>query len=294
MAILAVASIANAQSLPPLKIATGTSGKGYSALFANIKAVCGSTVPLSEYITAGGLDNLMALSANHADLGIAQIDTLLTMRTGDENIGALQQVIALNNNFLHVFAATNGSRIAGAKKWGGITSEPDQVVYIRNFSQLRGRRVALVGSAQLLGRKLDKQLGYNMQISDFDTDAKAIAALKTGQIDAMMSVTGWPAAVFEKLKPEDGATMVNFDVPSSAPFIVKAITYRNIGVYNAQALASRNVLITRPFKGAKAKSVAALKKCIVDNLLDLQEGEYEPAWKEVKTIDQNFGVDLFK
>ena len=118
--------------------------------------------------------------------------------------------------------------------------------------------------------------------------------VKTGNVDAMMSVSGWPAGVFDKLTTANGVTMINFDVPSAAPFIVKGITYRNIGVYNAQTLASRNILVSRPFAGSKSKSVNALKECIAANLQELREGEYEPASNEVKNINQDFGVASFK
>ncbi len=277
-----------------IKIATGPNGKGYSKLFKDIKSVCGNVVSLQEVNTDGGLGNLSALSTNKAKLGFAQLDTFMTMKNGDENIANLLQVIPLNHNYLHIVVSTTGVRVAGAKKWGGLSSEPDQFVRITSASQLRGKRVALVGSAQLLGRKLDKQLGYNMSFIDVATDDDAFAKVRSGEANAAFTVSGWPSGPVDKLDMKSGLTLASFDVPSVAPFVVKSVTYRGIGVYNVQVLASRNVLFTRPFKGASAKDVAKLKTCITNNLQDLKEGEYEPGWNEVKNVDQNLGVDTFK
>lgn len=287
--VLSMSAMAQVQTL---KVATGPVGKGYSAIFKDMKSVCGDKVNLVEVNSSGGLENLSLLSTNKAAIGIAQLDTVMAMRNGDENIAGLQQVTPLNNNILHVVSAANGYVVKGANVWN-----KDTVAYIRNFTQLRGKRVALVGSAQLLGRKLDKSLGYGMQFVDVNgktADMDAIAMVKAGQVDAMMSVTSWPAPVFDSLTPANGVVMVNYDAPSALPFTVKSVTYRGIGMYNVQSLASRNILLTRPFKGANSKAVAALKKCLFDNLLDLQEGEFEPAWKEVKVGDQDLGVTIFK
>lgn len=277
-----------------LKIATGPAGKGYSNLFRDIKAVCGNTVSLQELNTDGGLGNLNALSLNKAKLGFAQIDAFVSMKAIDENIGGLLQVIPLNHNYLHIVVSSKGYVIPGAKKWGGLSSNPDQVVRITAASQLRGKKVALVGSAQLLGRKLDKSLGFGMQFIDVATDADAFKLVQTGNVHAAFTVSGWPSGTVDKLEMASGLTLVPFDVPAAAPFTVKAITYRKIGVWGVQALASRNVLFTRPFKGSANKEVAKLKACIAANLPEMQDGEYEPGWNEVKDVNQNIGIEQFK
>lgn len=66
-----------------------------------------------------------------------------------------------------------------------------------------------------------------------------------------------------------------------------------MGVYNNNLLAVPNVMLTRPFKGEKAKSVTALKACLSKKLLDLQEGSYEPGWNEIKDLNANYGIPAF-
>lgn len=277
-----------------LKVATGAPGKGYSKLFADMRTVCGAVVPLCEVNTEGGLDNLNSLSTKEADIGMAQVDTWATMKLGDENIDSLQGVMALNANYLHVVTASRGFRISGAAKWGGLSKEDDQVVTIQRFSELRGRRVALVGSAQLLGRQLDRVLQFKMELVDVETDAKAFEMVRNGSVAAALSVSGWPSGTLKNLKQDSGLTLVPYDVQTPNPQMnVRTLNYRGLGVYNNNALAIPNVLFTRPFKGDKAGEVAKLKACLAGKLGELQEGSFEPGWNEIKDSNNTYDVPKF-
>lgn len=277
-----------------LKVATGAPGKGYSKLFNDMRTVCGAVVPLCEVNTEGGLDNLNALSTKEADIGMAQIDTWATMKLGDDNINALQGVQALNFNYLHVVTASRGFMITGAAKWAGLSKEDDQVVTIQRFSELRGRKVALVGSAQLLGRQLDRALQYKMELVDVETDAKAFEMVRNGKVAAAFSVSGWPSGTLKSLKQDSGLTLVPFDVQTPNPQMnVRTLNYRGLGVYNNNALAIPNVLFTRPFKGDKAGEVAKLKACLASKLGELQEGSFEPGWNEIKDSNNTYDVPRF-
>ena len=289
----AITTSSQAAESSVLKIATGPKGKGYSKMFQNIKDICGDKVPMVELNTEGGLDNLNVLSLKKAHVGIAQIDTITTMKAGNESIAAFQQVLAINNNYLNILVSSNGYKIPGEKKWGGLGSEKDTVAYISQFSQLRGKNVALVGSAKLLGQKLDKALGFGMKFVEVGSDAEAQDLVKKGIVHAMFTVAGVNSDAINKLAPANGLRLAGFDVPVSAPLVVKPVTYSNIGSYNVQALAIRNVIVSRPFKGPNAKLVADLKACIIQNLQNLNEGEYEPGWNEVKNYNQDLGIEQF-
>ena len=103
-----------------LRVATGKKGKGYSKLFANINAVCGDKVAMTEVETEGGLQNLTTLAANQADLGFAQLDTLQDMKASDDAIGALQAVLPLNMNLLHIVGRADGYSYKTERKLGGL------------------------------------------------------------------------------------------------------------------------------------------------------------------------------
>lgn len=263
-----------------VKIATGPKGKGYANMFADIKKIVGNTVKVCEVNTTGGLDNLNTLSTKEADLGFVQIDTWKTMKTGDDNIAKLQSVIVLNHNFLHVVVNSAGFGVQGEKKFGIIKGDVKQVV-INGFSDLRGQRVAVVGSAQLLVRQLDKQLGFGMQIIDVKDDNAAFEMVKSGQVAAALTVSGWPSGTVKTLTQQSGLTLVPFNVNIGEPYKVKPVNYKNLAVYNNNSLAIQNVLVTRPFTGQRATNIATLQNEILKNIDELKEGNFQPGWNEV-------------
>ena len=276
-----------------VKVATGPKGKGYSLLYADIAKVCGAKVNLCEVNTAGGLDNLNALSTKEADIGFVQVDAWNDMKNGDENVAALQSVLPVNNNYLHVITAVGGYSVQGEKKFGLIKGDITQVV-IGRFSDLRGKTVALVGSAQLLGRRLDKQFGYGMQFIDAKDDGAAFDMVKKGQVAAAFTVSGWPSGTVKSLTQASGLTMVPFDASISDPYKVKPLNYKGIAVYNNNSLAVPNVLVTRQFSGQRSANIVAVQSCITQNLSELKEGSYQPAWNEVNVNGSTGGITPFK
>lgn len=298
--ILAIASLgayaapaddAPAADCDGVKFATGPKGKGYSTLFADIQKVMKNVPAMCEQNTTGGLDNLNALSTKEADVGIVQLDTWTDMKNGDENIAALQAVMPLNNNYLHVVTLASGFTQETAKKFFGTDKK---LVVIQRFSDLRGQRVAVVGSAQLMGRRLDKMLGYNIQFVDVKTDAEAFDMVKKAQVAAAFTVSGWPSGTVKQLTTASGLTLVPFDAPIGEPYKVKALNYKNIAVYNNNTLAVQNVLVTRAFTGQRQSNVAAIKNGITKNLTELKEGNYQPAWNEVNPNAAVPGMTMFK
>lgn len=277
-----------------IKVSTGPVGKGYSLLLADIKKVCGNKVSICEVKSTGGLDNLNNLSTKDADVGFAQLDTFLDMRSGDENISALQTITPLNYNYLHIIVAANGYDVVTEKRMAGIKYGSDTSnVTITRFTDLRGKRVALVGTASLLVRRLDKQLGLGMSFVDAKDDATAIAMVKSGQVAASFTVSGWPSGAVKGLDTSSGLTLVPFDGMIGEPYKIKSLNYKNLAVYNVNSLGVPNVLLTRPFSGQRAANIAALQSCILSNLNELKEGNFQPAWNEVK-VGEVPGIPTFK
>jgi len=52
------------------------------------------------------------------------------------------------------------------------------------FSDLRGARAALVGSAVLMGRSLDRQLRYGMTFVEEDSESEAFSLLLNHRVQA--------------------------------------------------------------------------------------------------------------
>ena len=50
-------------------------------------------------------------------------------------------------------------------------------------------------------------------------------------------------------------------------------------------MSTQNILVTRQFNGAKNQEVAKLKSLLAGSLNDLKDGEFEPGWNEIKSLD---------
>jgi len=291
--LLASVCVASAQSLT---VATGEAKKGFSKLFANINDVCGTTVPLKELNTNGGLENVGELANKNAVLGLVPVDIYQTMEKTDDAIGRLKAVMSLNSNLLHVVVSSAGyqyqeGRVCDGKElFGKCTGDWKPVVktkVITTMEDLKGRKVAAVGSAQVLARSyFNKKLGYGMDVRDVDPDAKAFELLKKGEVDAVLTMAAYPAGGVSALKQDSGLTLVDFNLPASGVYKVTSKNYKNLGVYGRKFLAVPNLLMARPVdpNGETGQQITRLKACISSNLKKMQdETGFEPSWSDVTT-----------
>ncbi len=274
-----------------LRIGSGPKGGVYELIVRDIQTACGNEVSVCAVPSAGGLQNLMKLSASEVDIGIAQLDTLQEMaRGGDENLRNLQAVMPLHSNLLHVLALREGSKM----KTSGLNffAETRQ---IRKFSDLKGVRVAVVGSAQLVGQTLNSQLGYDMDFVVADNDDQAIKLLQTNKVQAIFTSGGWPMPNIVRHQHSSGLVLVEYDLTAHAPFVGVKRNYQNMDAFNFSFLAVPNLLITRPFKptGDMGKKVGALQSCLLRNLENMQEGRFSAAWKEIKSPNDTLGIARF-
>lgn len=290
-ASLAQTETPGADTAGTLRIATGKHGKGYSKLFADIRSVCGAQVPLSEVETEGGLQNLTTLAANQADLGFVQLDTLQSLKDSDESIAALQAVLSVNMNLLHIVARADGFTTVGPKRLGGLMAGEATTTVLGKFTDMKGLPIAVVGSARSLGRELDRRYAMGLQFVDVETDEQGLAKLKANQVAAMLSTSGWPSGPILKLKRDAGLTLLPFDAAVQPPYQLVRKNYENLNTFNHGFLAAPNLLVTRPFNatGSYGKAVAALQACIQKNLPKLQDGAFEPAWREAKSTNETYG-----
>ena len=278
-----------------LRIASGPAGKIYELVVRDIQAVCGSEVSMCSAPSSGGLQNLSLLSASEAELGIVQVDTLRDMKEGDENIKTLQAVMPLHTNLLHVLSLAQGSLVNASYIKGVAVPMTGSTVTIRKFSDLKGMTVGVVGSSQHMGQSLEKQLGYGMKFVIADSDDQAVGLLNSGQIQAIFTLGGWPLPSVAKIKNNSGLQLVEYDLKPQVPYLTVKRNYQNLDAFNLNFLGVPNLLVTRPFKsaGPMAAKVSALHSCIRQHLDELQEGRYQPIWKEIKDPAANYGVTAF-
>lgn len=279
-----------------LRIGSGPKGKIYELMVQDIQRVCDIEVSVCSVPSIGGLPNLMMLSASQAELGIVQLDTLRQMATGgDENIAALQAVMPLHTNLLHILSLRAGSRVGVMKIGAANVPWTGGVKMFSNFSDLKGAKVAVVGSTQLLGQTLNQQTNFAMEFLIAESDDQAIKMLKANQVQAIFTDGGWPLPSISRHLPDSGLMLVEYDLPVKEPFIATKRNYENLDAFNFAFLGIPNLLVTRPFKsnGDLGKRVAALQRCILNHMDELQEGRYQAGWKEIKNPLDTLGVARF-
>jgi TRAP-type uncharacterized transport system substrate-binding protein len=202
----------------------------------------------------------------------------------------------LHTNLLHILSLRSGFRIGEVPKsylWK--SEDTREVKVVRRFSDLRGLRIAAVGSTSLLGQRLNNKLGYGMDLRKAESDDEAVKWLKEGQVQAIFTDGGWPLPSVVRHKADSGLQMVDYDLPAEAPFSIVKRNYQNLDQYNVQFLGSPNLLVTRPFKpnGEMGKRVAALQSCLLKHLDALQEGRFHAAWKEIKNPTNTLDIPRF-
>jgi hypothetical protein len=277
-----------------LRVATGPRGKVYEKLFAEMRSVCGTEVALCAVPSEGGLQNLTLLSASQADIGLAQLDTWETMKDGDDNLRQLQLVMPLHSNLLHVLSLRAGSKVDVTTVMGRPVPGTGRIVQVRTYDDLRDLRVAAVGSAQLMGQTVARQLGLQIDVRNADSDEQALQMLNDGQVQAVFTTVGWPSPFVGRLR-DDTYTLVRFDGKAPPPYQLVKRNYQNLGALNHPFLAAPNLLLSPPYRisGSYFKRVASLQRCLVKNLDTLQEGGFHSSWKEVRDARQSYGLQLF-
>jgi TRAP-type uncharacterized transport system substrate-binding protein len=285
-----------AQTDCDVRLGSGPKGGVYELLARDIQRLCGDAVSVCAVPSEGGLDNLTRLSTSEIDVGFAQVDTLQELiRGGDENMQKLQALMPLHANLLHVLSLTAGSKMGARTMMGTNIPMTGEVRVLRKFSDLKGVRVATVGSAQMLGQLLEKQVGYGMEFVLARNDDEAIELLRANKVQAIFTSGGWPMPNISRHQPAGGLSLVEYDLSPQAPYVTTKRTYKNLEAYNFSFLSAPNLLLTRPFKstGAAGKRVAALQTCLVSHMDELQEGRYNGVWREIKNPMDTLGVTRF-
>lgn len=295
---LTLAGLLTLASAAELRVATGAKGKGYSKFFSELNQVCGSQVTLIEIESKGSLDNVDKLVTNEADIGFIQLDTVQQMSNSDDQVKKLQAVASLHSNLLHILTPTSGVAInvANADKKSFQIWKDDAVakkVRITKFSQLKSMRVGLVGTSQIMVRKLNSMINHGMQPIDYPTDDLAIKAMKAGQVAAVFTVAAFPHGIINKLTQADNVSLVSYDLAPAMPYETIKKNYSKLNAYGVQLLGSRNMLMSRSFSGAKSAEVSKLKTCIAKNLNTFKD-DYSPAWSEIESLNNYYGLPQSK
>lgn len=284
LTVLLLLTTTCAQAATPvfMNVATGSKTGTYSAMFKNIGQVCTQSAYLRERGTSGSLENIDLLLSNEVSLAFVQSDVLKAKEQieaeKDPRVANVKALLPLYNEEIHVFARppVRKKSVLGKVTTVGITS----------FTELKGKRVAAWGGSLTTAKVLSAKFStpYTL-VSVKDRDA-AFAALRAGQVDAVLAVVGQPATWVKELRSD--VALVPIDVKAEDTRIAGVyspakLMYPNLSASSVPTVAVRSVLVTRDFKTADRKKVLLdYQKCAMNRLLDLQEGEgMHPKWQDV-------------
>jgi TRAP-type uncharacterized transport system substrate-binding protein len=274
LSVLAVASQAQ-----QVRVATG-SGKGtYHALFANIADKCGEKMAMVEVPSSGSLENLDLLTGKQVGAAFMQTDALFASAQG-RDLGNIKTLVAFNPESVHVVALSN----SGMKTGGTLGFGAKDVVF-NAAEDLAGYKVAAAGGSMITAQliKLQGQLNWTVvPVSDADA---AIAAVKSGAVQAAVLVGGQPLGNVKALGA--GFKLLGFRNQTvellKTVYVPSKLSYPKLANGAVSSIATEALLVTRTYNTSeKIATLAAFRKCIQDNVPEWQDADgAHPAWAQV-------------
>ena len=196
-----------------LGLLTATTSGTYVEIGADIARALDnrSNFRIVPYLSSGAIQNLNDLMTyRDADIALVNADTLMNFKVrnpDDPRIAKLSYLAKVYGSELHLIV----SRDSG----------------IRTVSDLADRKVAIGqnGSGTWLTSQLVmRALGVQADITPMPNDV-ALEALKDGKIDATFFLTGKPSAIFQRIKSDEGLTLIGIPFSQALSGIYKAAEF---------------------------------------------------------------------
>lgn len=264
-----------------LGIVTGSKTGTYYQFGLNIgKVLNGTNISLTVHNSKGSLANMYSvLKEPHAQLAIVQSDVLKFLaysknKEARKMVRKTRLVYPLYNEEVHILARSD----------------------ISDFSDLEGRKVAVgsKGSGTFLTSKTLLKLADIKIDAVYESGKSALQMLKSGEVDAMFYVAGFPVPLFEKsvtladdleLLEITDKNITEFYVPSKIPASAYPWLKDDVNLVAVKA-----VIMTFNYKGDNCNNVFLVAEAIKDNLSKLRRIGH-PKWKEV---DLNYELSGWK
>lgn len=268
-----------------IKISTGGSKGTYTAFFKSIQARCGDKLQLIEVPSGGSDDNIDNLISKKADAAFVQTDTLQFTalndpRAGDNNIRVL---LPMYPEEVHVVALKSLAKVTGGFSAFG-RNIGGTAVSLNSLADLHGMKVGAWGGSYTTARAIQVLGNAGYEPAQYKDAAAAFAALKAGEIAAVVAVGGQPMQSISELGPDFKLLTIDRALADKVRAYVPAtVSYKNLGAAGVTTVAARSVLAvknyTTPDRRAK---LAALKQCIVKNEGEFKEGTgHHAKWSDV-------------
>lgn len=272
-----VATLSHAQQV---KVATGSPKGTYHSMFTNIADKCGQRLAVIGVNTSGSLENLDKLTGKEVGAAFIQTDALFASAQG-RDLGNIKTLVAFHKESVHVVALAS----SGLKTSGNIVGFGKQDIVFRNAEDLAGYKVAAAGgsliTAQLI--KLQGQLNWTI-VPVADADA-ALAAVKSGQVQAAVLVGGQPLGNVKALGPD--MKLLGFKQSTAellkTVYVADKLSYPKVSSSAIPTLATEALLVGRTVNTPDRKAaLLSFRNCILQNVPEWQDADgAHPAWSQV-------------
>ncbi|MBU6463855.1 MAG: hypothetical protein KGK01_05865 [Bradyrhizobium sp.] len=231
----------------------------------------------------GGLQNLNdVLFLKNIDMGVVDEDNLRLLKQRDPALYAnieqrVQYITKLYNSEFQVLARSD----------------------IKSYDDLRGKKVNFNlkdSQTEVTADNVFTHLNIPVQRSNYDND-EALQKLKSGELAAMIILTGAPQVTFSKVKKEDGLHFLPLDQQSlprhdlrelSAHYLPAELThelYPNLVPEGTSVptIANRALLVayTWPENSPRYKRIAKFVDAFFSKINEFDNPSRHPKWREV-------------
>lgn len=285
-AIAAVAAmLAVSVQAQQVKVATGGPKGTYHALFTNIAEKCGNEMAIVGVNTSGSLENLDKLAGKEVGAAFMQTDALFASAQG-RDLGNIKTLVAFHKESVHVIA----SATSGLKTSGNMIGMGKQDIVFTNAEDLSGYKVAAAGGSVITAQLIKLQGQLNWTIVPVDSNDAALAAIKSGAIQAAVMVGGQPLGNVKALGPDMkllGFKQQTVDLLKTV-YVGDKLSYPKLSSTAVTTLATEALLVTRTVNTPdRLAAMSSFRSCVLKNVPEWQDADgAHPAWAQVDVANR--------
>lgn len=272
MRILLLALLSTlAFAVEPLTMFTGSEKGNYYAMGNDIARYCKSVAPITVSQSTGSIDNLNALTNKSAQVGIVQVDTLMTMAKNqprDVNQQNMKVVAGLHIETIHLLIPLNYA-VGELSKWDKLRGK--ELPPITDIQQLKGIEVASYGGSLVSASALNEFFNLNWTIKNVPSDAIVASNVP------IVLVGGVPYKPVEEILKTGKYQLMSIpyeSVRTVAPFYTNQdVTYTiNSRPISVRTVGVQAMLIGKHYRSPERNLVMEkLATCIEKSMLDMAD-----------------------
>lgn len=268
-----------------VKIATGSPKGTYHSLFSNISEKCGNEMAIVGVNTSGSLENLDKLAGKEVGAAFIQTDALFASAQG-RDLGNIKTLVAFHKESVHVVAPVQ----SGLKTSGNMIGMGKQDITFKTAEDLNGYKVAAAGGSIITAQLIRLQGQLNWTVVPVDSVDAAIAAAKSGQVQAAIIVGGQPLGNVKALGPEFkllGFKPQTVDLLKTV-YVNDKLSYPKLSSNPVNSLATEALLVTRTVNTPERIAMLSnFRSCIIRNVPEWQDADgAHPAWSQVDVANR--------